>query len=49
MALLLFASLGLGKFLVELVDAAIGSDETLLTSVEGVAIRASINLDVFHG
>jgi len=36
------------KFFIELVNAAISSDETLLTSVEWVAIRAGINFDFFQ-
>jgi hypothetical protein len=40
---------GFGKLLVELVNAAIRLDKSLLASVERVAIRASINLDFFHG
>ena len=41
--------LSFGKFLVETIDAAVGLDETLLASVERVAIAAGINLDFFEG
>ena len=42
---LLPAVLGLGKFLVELVDAAIGLDVALLPGVEGMAVAACFDLD----
>ena len=38
-------TLGLGELLVEAVDTSVLSDETLLASVEGVAIAAGVNLD----
>jgi hypothetical protein len=43
----LFAFFGFGKFLVELVDTAIGLDGALLAGVERVAIRAGLDLDLF--
>lgn len=45
----LAAVLGFGELLVEAVNAAIGLDEPLLASVEGVAIRASIDFDFVDG
>ena len=39
----------LGKFLVELVDAAVSCNEALLAGVERVAVAAGINLDVSSG
>jgi hypothetical protein len=41
--------LNFGKFLVEAIDTAIVGNESLLPGVERMAIRASINLDIFHG
>lgn len=43
-----FCSYSLGKLLVELVDTAISSDITLLTSVERVAVGASFDLDLLE-
>ncbi len=41
---------GFFKFLVELVDTAIGRNCSLFASVEWVAVRASFNFDFFaHG
>jgi hypothetical protein len=45
----LFAVLGLGKLLVELVDTAISSDGSLFASVEWVAVGAGINLNLLEG
>lgn len=45
----LFAVLGLGKLLVELVDTAISSDGSLFASIEWVAVGAGINLDLLEG
>lgn len=39
---------GFCKLLVESVDASVSSDVALFASVEGVAIRASFNLDLFE-
>ena len=47
--LLLFGSgLGLGKFLVELVNPTIGLNVALLAGVERVAVAARFNLDVLE-
>ena len=45
----LLALLRFGQPLVEAVDAAIGCDEALLASVEGVAVGAGVNLDRLEG
>lgn len=46
---LLAVVLGFGELLVEAIDAAIGLDEPLLARVEGVAVRAGVDLDFLGG
>ena len=47
--LLLAVVLGFGELLVEAIDASVGLDETLLTGVERMAIRAGIDFDFIKG
>ena len=42
-------ALGFGELLVEAIDTAVAGDETLLASVERMAVGAGIDLDFFEG